>query len=58
MVVDANLVITSDGNITGFTAMITGSYTSGDILDYTGALPSGITAGSFNTTRRSLHFVA
>lgn len=56
MVVDANLVITSDGNITGFTAMITGSYTSGDILDYTGALPSGITAGSFNTTRRSLQF--
>ncbi len=55
-IVDAGLTITADGTITGFTVMITGSYTSGDILAYTGTLPSGVTAGSFNTTSRSIQF--
>lgn len=55
-VVDAGLTLTANGTITGFTVTITGSYTSGDILDYTGSLPSGVTAASFNTTTRSLVF--
>lgn len=55
-VVDNGLTVSANGNITGFTVMITGSYTSGDILAYTGSLPSGVTAGSFNTTSRSLQF--
>jgi len=55
-VVDPALTIASDGNITGFTVMITGSYASGDVLDYTGSLPSGVAAISFNTTSRSLQF--
>jgi hypothetical protein len=54
--VDPALVITSNGNISGFSAIITDSYTTGDILSYTGALPSGVTATAFNTTTRSLVF--
>ncbi len=55
-VVDAGLSLTANGTISGFTVTITGSYTSGDVLSYTGSLPSGITAVSFNTTTRSLVF--
>ncbi len=55
-VVDANLSLSANGNITGFTISITGSYTSGDNLDYTGALPSGVSAAPFNTSTRSLVF--
>ncbi|MFC4233586.1 hypothetical protein ACFOW1_16920, partial [Parasediminibacterium paludis] len=55
-VVDPGLTITSDGTIAGFTVQITGSYTSGDILSYTGSLPAGISAGSFNTTSKSIQF--
>lgn len=55
-VVDPNLTITSDGTIAGFVVQITGSYTSGDILSYTGTLPSGVTAGAFNTTSKSIQF--
>jgi hypothetical protein len=55
-VVDPNLVISANGNITGFTVTITGSYTNGDILGYNGALPPGITASSFNTATRSIQF--
>jgi hypothetical protein len=55
-VVDPGLTITSDGTISGFTVQITGSYTSGDMLSYTGSLPAGITAGSFNTTSKSIQF--
>lgn len=54
--VDANLLLTANGNITGFTISITGSYTSGDALSYTGTLPSGITAAAFNASTRSLVF--
>lgn len=55
-VVDAGLSLTANGTISGFTVTITGSYTSGDVLSYTGTLPSGITAVAFNTTTRSLVF--
>ena len=55
-VVDDSLVVTSNGMITGFTITITSDYTDGDILGYTGTLPSGITADPFNTTSRSLTF--
>lgn len=54
--VDPNLNITANGTITGFVVTITDSYTTGDILSYTGTLPSGVTAAAFNTTTRSLVF--
>ena len=55
-VVDPNLNVTSNGTISGFVVTITDSYTTGDILSYTGSLPSGVTAAAFNTTTRSLVF--
>ncbi|MEN9440509.1 MAG: hypothetical protein RLZ33_585, partial [Bacteroidota bacterium] len=54
--VDPNLNVTSNGSINGFVVTITDSYTTGDILSYTGSLPSGVTAAAFNTTTRSLVF--
>lgn len=54
--VDSGLTVTADGNLTDFTVTITGSYTTGDVLAYTGTLPSGITAAAFNATTRSLVF--
>lgn len=55
-VVDPNLVITANGSISGFIVSITSSYTSGDVLAYTGTLPSGVTAAAFNTATKSLVF--
>lgn len=55
-VVDPGLTVTGNLEISGFTVTITGSYTEGDVLSYTGSLPSGITASAFNTTSRSLAF--
>jgi len=54
-VVDANLAITSNGNITGFRVQISQTYTTGDVLGYTGTLPSGITQ-SWNSTTGILSF--
>ena len=53
--VDPNLTITSNGDITGFRVQISQSYTSGDVLDYTGTLPTGITQ-SWNSTTGILSF--
>lgn len=53
-VVDPGLTITANGNITNFRVQISQTYTSGDVLDYTGTL-SGVT-GSFNTTTGVLVF--
>jgi hypothetical protein len=55
-IVDNALTITANGLINGFTVTITESYTSGDVLSYSGTLPSGISASSFNTTTRSIVF--
>jgi hypothetical protein len=55
-VVDAGITLTSNGTISGLTASITGSYTAGDVLGYTGTLPTGVTAATFNTATRSLVF--
>ena len=55
-VVDPGIVIIANGNITGFTVSITGSYTSGDELGVTGAMPSGVSVAAFNTATRSLVF--
>ena len=55
-VVDPNIVVTANGTVSGFTVTITGDYTTGDILGYTGSLPYGVTASAFNTTSRSLSF--
>lgn len=54
--VDPLLTITADGDLTAFTVTISGSYTAGDILSYTGGVPSGVTAAAFNATTRSLVF--
>lgn len=55
-VVDDAIVVNSNGAIDGFTVTITSDYTDGDVLSYTGTLPAGITAASFNPTSRSLIF--
>ena len=54
-VVDPNLTITANGNITGFRVQISQTYISGDVLDYTGTLPTGITQ-SWNSTTGVLSF--
>ena len=54
-VVDPNLTITANGNITGFRVQISQTYTSGDVLTYTGTLPTGVTA-SWNSTTGILSF--
>jgi hypothetical protein len=53
--VDPNLTITANNNITGFRVQISQTYTSGDVLGYTGTLPSGITQ-SWNSTTGILSF--
>ena len=55
-VVDPNLTISANGTITDFTVTITESFVTGDLLSYTGSLPSGVTASSFNTTTHSVVF--
>jgi hypothetical protein len=54
-VVDGNLTITANGNITGFRVQISQTYTSGDVLTYTGSLPSGVSA-NWNSTTGILSF--
>ena len=54
--VDPGITVTSNGNLTGLSVSITSNYTAGDILSYTGSLPTGVTAAAFNTTSRSLVF--
>ena len=54
-VVDPNLTITANGNITGFRIQISQTYISGDVLDYTGTLPTGVTQ-SWNSTTGVLSF--
>jgi hypothetical protein len=53
-VVDPNLTITSNGNITNFRVQISQTYTNGDVLDFTGTL-AGVT-GAFNSTTGVLVF--
>lgn len=55
-VVDADLLVTGAGVIAGFSATISENYTAGDILSFSGTLPSGVTAAAFNTVSRSLVF--
>jgi len=54
-VVDGNLTISANGDITGFRVQISQTYTSGDVLDYTGTLPTGISS-SWNSTTGILSF--
>lgn len=54
--IDASLSISAQDNITDFTVSISDSYITGDILSYTGSLPSGVTTTGFNTTTRSIVF--
>jgi len=53
-VVDPNLTINANGTITNFRVQISQTYTSGDVLDYTGTL-SGV-SGTFNSTTGVLVF--
>ena len=53
-VVDPNIAITTNGTITNFRVQISQTYTSGDVLDYTGTL-SGV-SGVFNSTTGVLVF--
>jgi hypothetical protein len=53
-VVDPNLTINANGTITNFRVQISQTYTSGDVLDFTGTL-AGVT-GAFNTTTGVLVF--
>lgn len=53
-VVDPDLTITANGTITNFRVQISQTYTSGDVLDFTGTL-AGVT-GSFNSTTGVLVF--
>jgi hypothetical protein len=55
-VIDAGVTVSGNLDISGFTVTITSGYTAGDVLSYTGTLPSGVTASAFNTTSRSLEF--
>lgn len=55
-VVDPNLVVNANGNINGFIVTITGTYMPGDVLSYTGSLPSGVSASAFSTLTHSLVF--
>ena len=54
--VDPNLTMSFTGNLSGFTVTISQNYTNGDVLSYTGTLPSGVTTSGFNTQRRSITF--
>ncbi len=45
VVVDDALTITSGATIPGFTVAVATNFSSGDMLSYTGTLPSGVTAG-------------
>ncbi len=54
-VVDPSLTLTSTGNITNARVTIAGNFFAGDILSYTGTLPSGVTS-SYNSTTGVLSF--
>lgn len=54
--VDQNLVLYSNGNITDMRVTISGNFQSGDVLSYTGSLPSGVTAGTYNSSTGVLSF--
>ena len=55
-IVDPAITVTGNGTITDFRVQITDSYTAGDILEFTGSLPSNVTYTPFNTTTRSILF--
>jgi hypothetical protein len=54
--VDPALTMSFSGNLTGFTVTISENYSNGDVLSYTGTLPSGVTTSGFSTQRRSITF--
>lgn len=55
-VVDGSLAVTGSGNISGFAVSISENYSNGDVLGYTGSLPSGVTTTGFRTQSRSIVF--
>ncbi len=54
--VDPNVTINYTHNITGFNVVISNGKQSGDVLSYTGTLPSGVTAASYNSSTGVLSF--
>ena len=55
-IIDPTLSVVSNGNITNFRVQITESYTNGDVVEYLGTLPAGVTVSAFNTGTRSILF--
>jgi len=53
---DQNLLLYSNANITNTKVTISGFFQTGDVLSYTGALPTGVTAGVYNSTSGVLSF--
>jgi Secretion system C-terminal sorting domain/Lectin C-type domain len=54
--VDQNLLLYSNGTITDTRVTVAGFFQTGDVLSYTGSLPSGVTAGTYNSTTGVLSF--
>ncbi|MEP6746474.1 MAG: lectin-like protein [Bacteroidota bacterium] len=54
--VDQNLLLYSNGNITDMRVTVSGFFQTGDVLSYSGGLPTGVTAGAYNTTTGVLSF--
>jgi len=55
-VVDPNVQVAYSQNIDGFRVIITGGKEDGDLLAYTGVLPSGVTAATYNPSTGVLAF--
>lgn len=53
--VDQNVSITGSGSITTVLVSVASNFSAGDVLSYTGALPSGVT-GTYNSTTGVLTF--
>ena len=56
IVVDPNVKVVHPQNIDGFRVIISGGKEDGDILSFTGVLPSGVTAESYNSSTGVLAF--
>jgi hypothetical protein len=54
--VDPALTVTSGSNISGFRVTISTGLQSGDVLSYTGTLPSGISVTAYNSSTGTLAF--
>ena len=56
IVADPNLTVNYAQNVPGFTVTISSGKQDGDVLSYTGTLPTGVTASAYNSTSGSIVF--